>query len=340
MKKRTLLMLSFLLVAVLVSACGTDTPAQTNTETTPVETPEEPVVEETEEPVVEEEETEETAAQAVHFYTRDATSGTREAFEDGIGLDGDVTANAVETSGNGDMASKVGSDTSGIGYVSLTTDFEANNIRPVNYEGVEPTIDNVLDDSYALKRPFSFVTRAAGDYADENTEALVNAFIAFITQSEEGLSAVESEGGIVDLSNAKPWSEVATTVSGFDPAKDYSAVTLRTRGSTSVEKTLTAALEAFQAEVQYNFNMDHTGSGDGYKRVLGEEKDGANAGDIGFASRPFGDEEDVSTGAASGVYCQDAVVIAVHADNPLENITSDQIKGIVLGDITDWSELQ
>lgn len=337
MKKRMFLMLSFLLVMVLVSACTTDAPEQTTGET---ET-QDPVVEETPEPV--EEDTEEpvdSTGEAIHFYTRDATSGTREAFEDGIGLEAEVTANAVETSGNGDMATKVGADPLGVGYVSLTTDFEANNIKPVYFEGVEPTIDNVLNDSYTLKRPFSFVTRASGDFTDENTEALVKAFIAFITESEEGLSAVEAEGGIVDLSQAKPWAEVATTVDGFDPAGDYSAVTLRTRGSTSVEKTLTAALEAFQAEVQFQFNMDHTGSGDGYKRVLGEEKDGANAGDIGFASRDFGDTEDVSQALASGVYCQDAVVIAVNTENPIENMTADQIRGIVDGTITEWSALQ
>ena len=30
------------------------------------------------------------------------------------------------------MATKVGEDVQGIGYVSLTTDFEANNLHPAN----------------------------------------------------------------------------------------------------------------------------------------------------------------------------------------------------------------
>lgn len=61
-----------------------------------------------------------------------------------------------------------------------------------------------------------------------------------------------------------------------------------------MEEQLKAALEAFQAEAgQFQFTMNQSGSGDGYKRVLDEEKDGANAADIGFASRAFEGDEDV-----------------------------------------------
>lgn len=342
MKLKLSTLLALLLVtALMVVSCA---PAPTAEEPAPAPT-EEPA--ETEEAPAEEPAPAETPASEgltgdIHVYTRDATSGTREAFEGGIGFDKKtetLVATAVETSGNGDMASKVGNDASGIGYVSLTTDFAANNLKPLNYEGVEPTIDNVLSDDYSLKRPFSYVTRAAGDFESPEAEALVRAFIAFITESEEGLSAVDGAGGIVDLSKGKPWSEVAANVEGFDPTTDYSGVTLRTRGSTSVDKTLKAALEAFQAEVNFEFNMDHTGSGDGFKRVLGDEKDGANAGDIGFASRKFGDQETVADGMLSGEYCQDAVVVVVESSNPLEEITQTQIHDIIVGNLTKWEDL-
>lgn len=336
-RKLSTLLVVLLVTALMLVACSTDTPAAE----APAETPD-PVEEPAEEPEAPAEEPAEGLSGEIHVYTRDATSGTREAFEGGIGFDKDeetLTASAVETSGNGDMASKVGNDVNGIGYVSLTTDFAANNLKPLNFEGVEPTIENVLSDDYSLKRPFSYVTRAAGDFESDEAEALTRAFIAFITESEEGLSAVDGAGGIVDLSSAKPWSEVAETVDGFDPATDYSGITLRTRGSTSVDKTLKAALEAFQAEVAFEFNMDHTGSGDGFKRVLGEEKDGANAGDIGFASRKFGDNETVSDGMLSGEYCQDAVVVVVESSNPLSEITQQQIHDIIVGQLTTWEEL-
>lgn len=329
MNKKLLALLT-LFIMLFAVACSTET-------TAPVQPTAEPTGEaQTEKPL-------ESLRGDIHVYTRDATSGTREAFDKGIGLDEKktpLTASAVETSGNGDMATRVGKDSLAIGYVSLTTDFAANNLKALQYEGVEPTIENVLNDSYTLKRPFSFVTRAKGDFASAEAEALTGAFVKFITESEEGLSAVESAGGIVDMTNAKPWKEVAATVEGFDLSKDYSAVTLRTRGSTSVEKTLKAALEAFQAEVTFEFNMDQTGSGDGYKRTLGGEKDGANAGDIGFASRAFGSEEAVTNGMLSGVYCQDAVVLVVEKNNTLTDISAEQTKNIFTGAVTRWEDIQ
>lgn len=328
MKK--LLTLITLIVLIFTVACSAETPAPApaTSESTPETQTEAPVA---------------GLSGDIHVYTRDATSGTREAFDKGIGLnekETPLTASAVETSGNGDMATRVGKDALAIGYVSLTTDFAANNLKPLHYEGVEPTIENVLNDSYTLKRPFSFVTRAKGDFSSPQAEALTAAFVKFITESEEGLSAVESAGGIVDMTNAKPWKEVAASIAGFDLTEDYSAVTLRTRGSTSVEKTLKAALEAFQAEVSFQFNMDQTGSGDGYKRTLGAEKDGANAGDIGFASRDFGSEEAVTSGLLSGVYCQDAVVIVVEKNNSLSNISEEQTKNIFTGALTLWQDLK
>lgn len=85
-------------------------------------------------------------------------------FERVVGFKDQLTANANEVSSNGDMATKVGEDVQGIGYVSLATDFEANNLHPANYEGVEPSIETVIDGSYLLSCPFCYTTRMAGDY--------------------------------------------------------------------------------------------------------------------------------------------------------------------------------
>lgn len=87
---------------------------------------------------------------AIKVFTRDSTSGTREAFESIVGFAEKLTNDAFEVSSNGDMATKVGAEKSGIGYVSLTTDFEANNLTPVMYEGVEATIKTVLTEPTSL----------------------------------------------------------------------------------------------------------------------------------------------------------------------------------------------
>ncbi|MEA4874237.1 substrate-binding domain-containing protein [Anaerorhabdus sp.] len=279
-----------------------------------------------------------TGGSTINVYTRDSSSGTREAFQSAIGLE-ELTANAIEVSSNGDMATKVGADVNGIGYVSLSTDFEASGLTPLNYEGVTPTVETVLDGTYSMQRPFAYVTRAAGDFGSDEKEQLVVAFIDFITNSTEGMAVVESQHGIVDATKGTPWAELAKNHPIV--AQDNSGITLVTAGSTSVSKTLQAALEAFQPMAgNFQFTMNQTGSGDGYKRVLGEEKDGANAADIGFASRNFKAEEDVTTSMASGVYCIDAVVAVVNKANSLTDITAAQLNDIFSGNVTDYSAIK
>lgn len=277
---------------------------------------------------------------SITVYSRDASSGTREAFEKANDMEETLTDHAVTVDSNGDMATKVGQDANGFGYVSLSTDFEANNLKALDYEGVTPTEETVLDGSYGMQRPFSYVTRADGDFADDRTQALVEAFIDYLCNSTEGQQVVKEAGGIVDLDKTTPWAELKKNHPIVD--EDNSDLTIRTAGSTSVEGTLKAALEAFQAEAgQFQFTMNQSGSGDGYKRVLGDEKDGANAADIGFASRSFEDDEDVSKALANGQYCIDAVVAVVSADNEaVTNLTAEQIKGIYSGEISAWSELK
>ena len=68
---------------------------------------------------------------------RDRSSGTREAFEKGIGFEKELTKDATEVKSNDDMAAKVGQSMNGIGYTSLSTDFEKNNVKALQYEGVD-----------------------------------------------------------------------------------------------------------------------------------------------------------------------------------------------------------
>lgn len=339
MKKILSLMLALVLVFSLV-ACGTtnqETISETKTETT-AETKTETSVETTSETQAEEK-TSNGLTGKVNIYTRDSSSGTRGAFEELVGFKDKLASSAAEVSSNGDMATKVGQDANGIGYVSLTTDFEANNIKPLAYEGVAPSEEAVLDGSYKLKRPFSFVTRAAGNFVSEDTEQLVEAFIVFMTQSTEGLEAVASAGGIVDINSGKPWEELKAQFPAVD--KDNSGITIRTGGSTSVEKALKAAIEAFQPLAGgVQFVSSHTGSGDGFKNTLGSEKDSANAVDIGFASREFKAEETVKDGKLTGVFAQDAVVVVVNASNPTEDLTNDKLFNIFTGASANWEDVK
>ena len=153
---------------------------------------------------------------------------------------------------------------------------------------------------------------------------------------------VKAAGGEVDITKAKPWEEIAKNYPVLN--KDNAKITIRTVGSTSVEKTIKAALEAFSPLAgNVSYTMNQSGSGDAVKYTLGSEKDGANAGDIGFASRAFKEDgsEDISKAMLNGQYCIDAVVAVVNKDNQnITNMTQAQLKDIFTGKTTNWEDIQ
>lgn len=277
----------------------------------------------------------------IKVYTRDSSSGTREAFEKGIGFEGKLTKNANEVTSNDDMAAKVGSVKNAIGYTSLSTDFKKNGVHPVKYEGVEASAKTVLDGSYKLQRPFNFVTRAANDYGSSDKEQLVQAFLDYLQNSTEGMAVVKKAGGEVHMDKSVPWDELSKKYPVV--GKDNSNITISTCGSTSVEKTLKAALESFSPLAgNVKFVMNQNGSGDAVPRTLGKEKDGPNKADIGFASRDFKTDgsEDIKGAMKSGQYCIDAVVAVVNKDNSIDSLSKKQLHDIFTGRIKNWEDIK
>ena len=278
----------------------------------------------------------------IKVYSRDSSSGTREAFEKGVGYENKLTKLATEVQSNDDMAAKVGGNLNGIGYTSLSTNFEKNNIKALKFEGVIATSETVLDGSYQLQRPFEFVTRAKGDFGSDEKEQLITAFLDYLQNSKEGMEVVKAAGGEVDESKAVAWEELAKKHPIVN--KDNAKIEIKTCGSTSVEKTLKAALESFSPMAgNFTYQMNQNGSSDAVKRTLGSEKDGANAGDIGFASRAFKTDgtEDISKALTSGQYCLDAVVAVVSKDNnDFDNMSKEQLKNIFTGKVTKWEDIK
>lgn len=144
----------------------------------------------------------------INIYTRDEASGTREAFQDLIGFTHEeLTTDAIGTSGNGDMATKVGKDDRGIGYVSLATDFEGNGIKPVQYNGVKATVENTNNESYTLARPFNFTTRSEDDFASVEVKQMVAAFIAYLG-TKDAMAIMAEHGVVVNDNNAPIWENI------------------------------------------------------------------------------------------------------------------------------------
>lgn len=108
--------------------------------------------------------------------------------------------------------------------------------------------------------------------------------------------------------------------------------TVSTDGSTSMQKVINALGEAYMEETGNNFTYNATGSGTGIKAV----KDGTC--DIGLSSRYLKDSEKAE-GLQETILAIDGIAIIVHPDNPVADLTEEQIAAIFTGEITNWSEV-
>ena len=108
---------------------------------------------------------------------------------------------------------------------------------------------------------------------------------------------------------------------------------VNTNGSTSMESVIGGLSEAFMEENSgVTVSYDPTGSGTGIQAVL----DGTT--DIGLSSRALKDEEKAE-GLVETTVALDGIAIIVNKDNPVENLTLEQIAGLATGEIANWSEV-
>ena len=112
-----------------------------------------------------------------------------------------------------------------------------------------------------------------------------------------------------------------TTVSG----------TVNTNGSTSMEDVMGSLIEAFK-EVQPGVTVNYTGSGSG-AGVTGAQE---GTCDIGLASRDLKDDE---TGVEQITVAKDGIAIIVNPENPVADLSLEQIAQLFTGEITNWSEV-
>lgn len=84
-------------------------------------------------------------------FNRDEASGTYETFETKVMGKTPFLKSASVTTGNGDMASKIGATPNSIGYVGLGFIHEKG-LTPISLNGVIPTIENVYNKTYPVQR--------------------------------------------------------------------------------------------------------------------------------------------------------------------------------------------
>lgn len=110
------------------------------------------------------------------------------------------------------------------------------------------------------------------------------------------------------------------------------ATGVSTDGSTSMEKVIGILGEVFTEQEGIEVTYNPTGSGSGIQAVS------EGRCDIGLASRNLKDEE-AASGLTGTVVAIDGIAVIVNPENPVANLTIEQIADLYTGKITNWSEV-
>ena len=310
MKKKTVsLWMTMALTAAMLAGCGSSETADTTAATDITA------------------EAENTAATAdfdtdedISVYSREDGSGTRGAFIELFGVEekdangekiDNTTEDATITNNTSVMMTGVAGDDYAIGYVSLGS--LNDTVKALKIDGVEPTVENIKSDSYKVYRPFNIATKG------EVSEAAQD-FIDYIL-SAEGQQIVSDEGYIT-IDDAAP---------AFAGGQASGSVTVA--GSSSVSPVMEKLAEAYMklngnVKIEIQTSDSTTGMTSAIDGVC----------DIGMASRELKDTETAELTAT--VIAQDGIAVVVNNNNPIDNLTKDQVKSIYVGETTSWSEVE
>ena len=279
--------------------------------------------EKAEETAAEETAAEETAGKAegpISVVSREDGSGTRGAFIELFGIEEkndagekmDMTTEDAEiTNSTSVMMTTISGNTEAIGYISLGS--LNDTVKAVKIDGAEATVENIKSGAYKIARPFNIATKA------EVSEVAAD-FIKFI-MSEQGQKVVEDSGYI------SQGNEGAYETSGLSGK-------VVVAGSSSVTPVMEKLKEAYNA-----LNPDVTIEVQQSDSTTGVTSAVEGVCDIGMASRELKDSE-LEKGVSGTVIAMDGIAVIVNNESPVEELTSENVKAIFTGEVTDWADVK
>lgn len=254
----------------------------------------------------------------ITIVSREDGSGTRGAFIELFGIeeekDGkkvDMTTDEAQiTNSTSVMMTTVAGDEYAIGYVSLGS--LDDSVKAVKIDGAEATAENIKSGAYKVSRPFNIATKP--DLSNE----VAKDFISYI-MSEEG-QAIVADNGYIPLDDVKPFE-------GANP--EGKAVV---GGSSSVSPVMEKLIEGYKAvNSKAKIELQTTDSTTGMTSAI----DGSY--DIGMASRELKDDE--AAKLAGQVIATDGIAVIVNNDSTVDELTSDNVKAIYIGEAYSWDEV-
>lgn len=260
------------------------------------------------------------ATGAITVNTREDGSGTRGAFVELFGVEQEVDGEKVDmttpgakvTNSTSVMMQTVAGDVSSIGYISLGS--LDDSVTAVKIDGVEATAENVANGTYKVARPFNVAVK-------EGLSDAAQDFMNFI-MSAEGQQIIEDEGYIKADENAQAF------------AGNNASGSVTVAGSSSVTPVMEKLKEAYmELNPNVKIEVQESDSTTGMQNAI----DGLC--DIGMASRELKDSE-TGAGLIGTVIAQDGIAVIVNNESGISELTSDQVKQVYLGEITEWEDLK
>ncbi len=258
-------------------------------------------------------------SETINVQSREDGSGTRGAFIELFGIeekdaDGNKIDNTTEeaniTNSTEVMLTSVAGDEYAIGYVSLGS--LNDTVKALKIDGAEATAENIKAGTYKIARPFNIATKgdATGLAAD---------FINYI-MSDEGQKVIEDNGYISQGSNGAFTS-------------DGSTGKIVVAGSSSVTPVMEKLIEAYKAiNKDAEIELQESDSTTGMTAAM------EGTCDIGMASREL-KESETEGGLTAQVIAMDGIAVVVNNSNPMDEMSSDNVKDIFIGAVTTWDEV-
>lgn len=256
----------------------------------------------------------------IHVVSREDGSGTRSAFTEITGIlveennekvDKTVKTAQISPSTN-EVMTFVAGDLAGIGYISLGS--LNDTVKALKIEGAKATPEEIISGNYKIARPYNIC------YKEASLDDVSKDFIRYI-MSEDGQNIIEN-GGYIKVSDE----------SAYEKSGDFEGK-ITIQGSTSIAPIMEKLIESY-SEQQPNVVIEITanGSSAGVKAAI------ADQATIGMASRELKEEELSEVDGL--IIAQDGIAVVVNNDNPVEELSIEQVRQIFTGKITNWSEVQ
>ena len=257
------------------------------------------------------------SSKEIMVVSREEGSGTRGAFVELFGVEvkndqgekEDMTTEEADISNSTNVVmTTVANNEDAIGYISLGS--LNDTVKAVKINDAEPTVDNIKSGDYKIARPFNIAVM--GQVSDAAQD-----FIDFI-MSADGQKVIE-ESGYIPVSDQPSYN-------GSNPGGKITV-----GGSSSVTPVMEKLKEAYlavnpNADIEIQLSDSTTGMTSAIDGIC----------DIGMASREL-KESELEKGLEPTVIAMDGIAVVVNENNPVDNMTIEQVRSIYTGETTVWS---